>query len=247
MPWRSPDADGQFDPYKILVSELMLQQTQVSRVIPKYNKFLRRFPDVATLATVPLAEVLIAWNGLGYNRRAKYLWQAAQQIVARSSFPHTIEELVALPGVGVNTAGAVVAYAFNEPAVFLETNVRTVYIHHFFDDRTDVHDRELQPLVAATIPPDRPREFYWALMDYGTFLKQTAGNATRASRHYRLQSRFEGSRRQLRGKIIKILTSGPRDTEELLADVNDPRAREVLAEIVSEGLVANSGATSHLA
>jgi A/G-specific adenine glycosylase len=247
LPWRCPEANGQFDPYKILASELMLQQTQVGRVIPKYEAFLARFPDVTTLAGATLADVLVAWSGLGYNRRAKYLWQAAQQIVEHGSFPQTMEGLVTLPGVGRNTAGAVLAYAFNQPAVFLETNIRTVYIHYFYHDKADVHDRELLPLVAATVPPDRAREFYWALMDYGTHLKQTVGNIARASRHYRPQSRFEGSRRQVRGKIIRLLASGPRDTDELIADLHDPRAPGILTEMVSEGLVATSGRTSHLA
>lgn len=152
--WRQPEADGRFDPYKILVSEIMLQQTQVPRVLPKFVEFLTRFPTVQALAAAPLGDVLAAWNGLGYNRRAKFLWQAAQKVVNDFDgvFPSTSEALVTLPGVGANTAGAILAYAFNQPAVFLETNVRTVFIHHFFKDSDLVTDAQLLELVKASLP-----------------------------------------------------------------------------------------------
>src|SRR6185437_9030478 len=140
LPWRLPAPDGSFDPYKILVSEVMLQQTQVGRVLPKYQQFLSRFPDVKSLATAPLGDVLKMWNGLGYNRRAKFLWLAAQKIVDGFGgvFPSDVQQLELLPGVGANTAGAIRVYAFNKPAIFIETNIRTVYIHHFFDGQKDI-------------------------------------------------------------------------------------------------------------
>jgi A/G-specific adenine glycosylase len=164
LPWRLPEADGSFEPYKIMVSELMLQQTQVPRVVPKYQAFLERFPSVDALAAAELGEVLRAWQGLGYNRRAKFLWQAAQVVRTQRSFPDTAEGLVKLPGIGRNTAGAILAYAYNQPVVFVETNVRTVYIHHFFADRTDIHDTEIAALVAQTLDREQPRDFFWALM-----------------------------------------------------------------------------------
>ena len=241
LPWRQPDADGSLDPYKILVSELMLQQTQVPRVIPKYHDFLQRFPDIHTLATAELGDVLRAWQGLGYNRRAKFLWQAARQIDERGTFPTTREALVRLSGIGPNTAGAILAYAFNQPVAFIETNIRTVYIHHFFEDYTDIADKEILALVEQTLDRENPREFYWALMDYGSHLKATFGNLNKASRHYAKQSTFHGSRRQVRGQVLRELGSHSRTLAELQAIISDERLESVLQDLVSEGLVRSNG------
>jgi A/G-specific adenine glycosylase len=237
LPWRQPESDGSFNPYKILVSELMLQQTQVARVIPKYHAFLTRFADESALARADLGEVLQEWQGLGYNRRAKFLWQAAQNVASQGTFPDTVSGLVALPGIGVNTAGAIMAYAYNQPVVFIETNVRTVYIHHFFADETDVSDKAITQLVQQTVDHDNPREFYWALMDYGSNLKATVGNLNKVSRHYAKQSKFEGSRRQVRGKIIRILSDKAYSSEELKQAVNDVRYDEVVAALLDEGMI----------
>lgn len=237
LPWRQPGPNNSFDPYKILVSELMLQQTQVGRVIPKYRTFLVQFPTLETLAAAPLGVVLRAWQGLGYNRRAKYLWQTAQQLARHGSFPTVSGELVKLPGIGVNTAGAILAYAFNQPVVFVETNVRAVYIHHFFNGRSDIHDKEIIALVRQTLEQENPREFYWALTDYGTYLKATVGNPNRASKHYARQSRFHGSRRQLRGQVLRELMGGCRTLGELGTAIADERLPGVLDELVAEGLI----------
>jgi len=250
LPWRLPDADGNFDAYKIMVSELMLQQTQVARVVPKFKAFLREFPDVATLAKAPLAAVLIAWNGLGYNRRAKFLWQAAQAIVTEHEgrIPATITELKSLPGIGANTAGAIMAYAYNLPIVFIETNIRTVFIHHFFADENEpVSDAELEKLVADTLDREHPREWYWALMDYGVHLKQSVGNVSRRSKSYAKQSTFQGSLRQIRGAVIRELTGGPRTKSQLALLITDPRLDAVLADLASEKLIENQRARYHLA
>lgn len=240
LPWRLPEADGSFDPYKILVSEIMLQQTQVPRVLPKYQAFLREFPTVQALAAAPLGAVLVAWQGLGYNRRAKYLWQAAQTIAGDfgGAFPGTQQELTKLPGVGSNTAGAVMAYAYNKPVAFIETNIRTVYIHHFFHDQTNIPDKDILVLVAETGKAyGSPREFYWALMDYGTYLKQTVGNKSRASMSYAKQSKFAGSVRQLRGKVLRALGAGPLDEAALIKLLSDERTHMVLAALADEGMV----------
>lgn len=241
LPWRQPEADGNFDPYKILVSELMLQQTQVGRVIPKYRAFLAQFPTLDTLAAAPLGAVLRSWQGLGYNRRAKYLWQTAQQLAGRSSFPVVLGELVKLPGIGINTAGAILVYAFNQPMVFVETNVRTVYIHHFFSGRSDIDDKEIIALVRQTLEQGNPREFYWALMDYGTYLKAAVGNPNRASKHYVRQSRFHGSRRQLRGQVLRELASSRRTRGELHAAIADDRLPGILDGLITEGLILRKG------
>ena len=248
LPWRHVDGNDQIDPYKILVSEIMLQQTQAQRVIPKYLDFLRVFPDVQSLAAAPLEAVLLPWSGLGYNRRAKFLWQAAQTVVNDfdGQGPASDSELTSLPGVGVNTARAVLAYAYNQPVTFVETNIRTVYIHHFFQGAEAVHDKELLPFIVDTVDHEHPREWYWALMDYGTFLKKTVGNGSRYSTHYVKQSKFEGSKRQIRGRVIKLLTAGPHDYESVKQEIADDRFEAVLSDLTTEGLVGRSGNILHL-
>lgn len=252
LPWRKPDADGSFDPYKIMVSEIMLQQTQVGRVIPKYQEFLQQFPAVSALAKAPLADVLQAWSGLGYNRRAKFLWQAAQYVQhqCQGVFPRTVDELVALPGVGKNTAGAIATYAYQTAVPFIETNIRTVYIHHFFADHTDVSDAALLPYITQTLHErgdDRsPREWYWALMDYGTFLKQTVGNVSRKSKVYAKQSTFEGSKRQVRGQVLRALAEGPQTAADLANSITDDRLQTVLADLTRESMLFEANGRYHL-
>jgi len=239
LPWRLD-----LDPYRILVSELMLQQTQVSRVIPKYQAFLQQFPTARSLAAASLGEVLVAWQGLGYNRRAKYLWQAAQVVV--DGFPATLEELTALPGVGKNTAGAILAYVFNRPVLFIETNIRTVYLHHFFPGEQAVSDAQVSEILAQTLDQANPRQFYWALMDYGSHLKQTRGNNIANSKHYVKQSPFAGSKRQVRGAVIRALSQHGHRLDELASTVVDQRLPEVLAELQAEGLIAQTDGVYHL-
>jgi len=244
LPWRLADADGSFDPYKVMVSELLLQHTQVSRAIPKYHEFLAKFPTVSSLAESPLAEVLRAWNGLGYNRRAKFLHQAARRIIDEynGAFPQAASTLQTLPGIGPNTAGAIAAYAFNQPAVFVETNIRTVFIHHFFDGQTAISDKAIIELVEQTLDRDNPRQWYWALMDYGSYLKQTVGNPNHRSRQYAKQSKFEGSKRQIRGQVIRLLAEDTRTQAELHARIHDKRLEIVLNELLDENLILQHGA-----
>lgn len=223
----------------------MLQQTQVARVATKYQEFLSIFPTIQDLAKASLGDVLRQWQGLGYNRRAKFLWQAAQTVVNEygGTFPQDQKELTKLPGVGINTAGAICAYAYNQPVVFVETNVRTVYIHYFFNDRDDVHDKELLPLIDQSLNTisareGQPREFYWALMDYGTHLKATVGNVSRSSKHYAKQSKFQGSRRQIRGQVLRLLAAKAHDSRMLHQEVADQRLNSVLTDLQAEGLIA---------
>lgn len=248
LPWRRPEPDGSFDPYKILVSEVMLQQTQVPRVIPKYDAFLRRFPTLRSLATAPLGDVLVSWQGLGYNRRAKYLWQAARAVTSdyHGMFPRSVDDLSKLPGIGRNTAGAILAYAFNEPVVFVETNIRTVFIHYFFKDQAGVPDKAILDLVSRMLDNDNPREWYWALMDYGSYLKQSVGNLARQSKAYTKQSRFAGSERQLRGRVLHLLAQESLNEADLLAELDDPRAAKLLARLEHEGLILHDGSRYRL-
>jgi A/G-specific adenine glycosylase len=244
LPWRVTT-----DAYHVAVSELMLQQTQVSRVIPKYHQFLEQFPTVQELAAAPLGDVLLAWSGLGYNRRAKFLWQTAQQVVRDYDgvFPERLDELIQLPGIGSNTAGAILAYAYDQPVVFVETNIRTVFIRHFFDDQTSgVTDKAILELVVETLDREHPREWYWALMDYGAYLKQMVGNLNRLSKTYARQSTFQGSRRQVRGQILRALGSGARTLAALQKQIPDERLSAVLDDLVSEQLIRRRGKSYHL-
>jgi len=247
----------------------MLQQTQALRVVPKYQAFLRQFPTVQSLADAPLAAVLVAWNGLGYNRRAKYLHEAAKQLAA-SPEPWTVEDLEACKGIGHNTAAAVVTYAYNQPVVFIETNIRTIFIFHFFPDRDDVSDKEILPLVEEalhlvegkeqpetwalpkpgamrkTVGLSHYREWNWALMDYGVYLKRTVGNASRASKHYAKQSTFAGSRRQVRGQVLRLLGKGPQTAAQLAQSIDDERLEAVIQELVGETLIRQKSGLLHL-
>lgn len=249
MPWRTADNGGGFDPYHILVSELMLQQTQVSRVMPKYDQFIRQFPTINRLADSPLGDVLVAWQGLGYNRRAKYLHAAAQMV--RDNYggvlPDDEASLVALPGIGGNTAGAILAYSYNKPVVFVETNVRTVLIHHLYPQGGKVADKDLLLIMRRLVSlldtsyyqPTHGlhREWYWALMDYGSFLKKQVGNASRQSKHYVKQSAFHGSVRQIRGAVLRELSAQPQPLEYLASTLDDQRLPSVLRALESEGLI----------
>lgn len=247
LPWRqSPD------PYRVLVSELMLQQTQVDRVIPKYIAFIERWPTVEKLAAASLKDVLIAWQGLGYNRRAKYVHETAKAVVKdhKGKFPVDEASLRTLPGVGPYTASALMAFAYDEPTVLIETNVRQVFIHHFFAKQTSVTDADILELVQRTLPTHRIKQWYSALMDYGTYLKQTYGNNTQRSKHYSKQSRFKGSDREIRGAILRMLSNEPGMTTEQLVHRSGfavDRIKTQVTALCAEGLLKKQGSNIGLA
>ncbi len=201
LPWRHTR-----DPYRLLVSEIMLQQTQVARVLTKYPEFLALFPDVWTLASSPTSAVLAAWQGLGYNRRGLALQRAARRVVTihDGTFPLSQHDLRSLPGVGPATAGAIAAFAYGHGVPYVETNIRAAFLHHFFPDEHDVTDRDILPLVEATLDMNDPRTWYYALMDYGSWLKRVVANPSRRSRHHHRQAPYQGSRRQLRAQILRL-------------------------------------------
>lgn len=236
MPWRSTQ-----NPYKILVSEVMLQQTQVPRVLEKYPEFLKKFPTITVLANAPLSDVLRVWQGMGYNRRARYLRDSAQVIVRdyHNRFPKTETELCALPGIGHYTTNAILTFAYDEPRVFIETNIRRIFIHHFFNIRRKVSDAEILPLVQATLDTKNPREWYYALMDYGSQLpKATRINANIQSKHYVKQSTFVGSTRELRGKIIMSLSARNQTLKALRHICNkDPRTQQAINTLIKDKLI----------
>ncbi len=241
LPWRKTR-----DPYRILVSEVMLQQTQVERVIPYYKDWLRKFPNAKALAKASLADVLRAWQGLGYNRRAKNLQAAAREVTKLGKFP---EDLQSLPGVGPYTARAIRAFADNDDVVFIETNIRTVVTHHFFPNKEKVEDKEILSILEKALPKGRSREWYGALMDYGSFLKRSGVRINSKAKAYKKQEAFEGSRRQARGAILKALAKGARTSAFLIELLGPQRRSQLRAQLVSltkEGLIELSRGTFRL-
>jgi A/G-specific adenine glycosylase len=241
LPWRYTT-----DPYRILVSEVMLQQTQVERVRERYEHFIRRFPDFGTLATATPADVLSVWQGLGYNRRALALRQTAIRVIEDFDgiLPTNEKDLQSLPGIGPYTAAAVLAFAFNQPVLLIDTNIRRVFIHCFFNERSQVSDREILPLVRETLDRENPREWYNALMDFGWYLGTTVENPNRRSRHYQRQPPFEGSTRQVRGKILGLLvTAGELSREDLCNAMDKPAStlEPVLLQLEAEGFLDTNG------
>lgn len=238
FPWRRTK-----DPYRILVSEIMLQQTQTGRVEGKYIEFLKQFPNFKTLAKAPMRDVLRVWQGLGYNRRALSLKRTAEIVVKKygGKLPKDEASLVELPGIGPGTAGAIRAFAFNLPSVFIETNIRRVFICCFFSNRRKVSDKEIFPLIKKTLDMKNPREWYWALMDHGSmFGQKEKKNPNTKSAHYTKQSKFEGSNRQLRGRILRLrLANSKISVEEIAERVGWPVERVVivLRTLKKEGFI----------
>jgi A/G-specific adenine glycosylase len=241
FPWRTAQ-----DPYHILISEIMLQQTQVERVILKYEPFIERFPDVVSLASANLTEILDVWQGLGYNRRALALQRIAQRVVDEfdGNIPDSLDTLRTFSGIGEATAGAIAAFAFNRPAFFIETNVRRVFLHFFFPGQQKVSDRQILPLVEQTIDTQQPRKWYYALMDYGSMLKSLEVNPNRRSAHYRKQAPFRNSDRQIRGQILRALIKRPQiSVQELFRTVKrgPERLDRIINQLVNEGFLTRTG------
>lgn len=251
LPWRDTH-----DPYAILLSEVMLQQTQVSRVMGRWEQWLETFPTIADLASAPLPPVLELWQGMGYNRRALNLKRCAEEVVAMHDgvVPSDKKALLGLPGIGPSTSAGVRVFAFRQPDMYLETNVRAVFIHELFPGRESVADKELVSLVEATCPQDaRVRAWYYALLDYGAYLKKTMPNPTRRSKHYTRQSKFEGSHRQKRAYLLRRVIDDGLSTEDLARDLaqserasgrQEPSVEEVRAildELEREGFVMRRG------
>jgi len=238
MPWRSDTS-----PYAIFVSEIMLQQTQVPRVLSKFPEFIKRFPDFKALGGASLSEVYPLWQGLGYNRRAKWMRDAAAIICNEYSgkLPEQRGVLESLPGIGLHTAAAMIVYAYNRPEIFIETNVRSVFIHHFFPDTENVSDAQIKPLLEQTIDRKNPRAWYWAVMDYGTQLKQLHGNISRRSSIYKKQTPFKNSDRKIRGEILRIISGKNRAVFSDLCREESPneivRYQSILDSMKGEGII----------
>ena len=247
MAWRETT-----NPYAVFVSEVMLQQTQVARVHTKYAEFMQAFPDFASLAASPLEDVLRVWQGMGYNRRAKMMRDAARMVVEQFSgrLPETPEELVTLPGIGPATAASIAAFAYNAPVVFIETNIRRVFIHFFFPEEEGVHDDCIRPLVRQTLDWMNPREWYYALMDYGAMLKTAVENPNRRSRGYTVQSAFAGSDREIRGRVLRyLLENGPSPRAVVAAACGDDTARcgRIIQKMLDESLLREESGSLSIA
>lgn len=240
FPWRETH-----NPYEILVSEFMLQQTQTARVIPKYLNWLQLFPTAATLAQAPLSTVLTEWSGLGYNRRAKFLHSAAKVIAIdlKNVFPSTYAELIQLPGVGHYTANAVLAFAYNQPVPVVETNIRTVFLHHFFSNSQKITEKEFESLATKTVDNDNPREWYYALMDYGNWLKTEGIHHFDRQKKYRKQAPFKGSDRFVRGYLLReVLKYNSLKLSDVIIPGYSAATVKKIAEILhQEGLLIKQG------
>jgi A/G-specific adenine glycosylase len=237
LPWRKTR-----NPYRILVSEIMLQQTQVGRVLDKYRLFINAFPDFAALAEAPISDIVSAWQGLGYNRRAISLKRIAETVVKNygGSFPLDPKVLITFPGIGKYTAPAIYTFVTGKPSLFIETNIRRVYIHFFFQDRQGIGDAEIIPILAKTIDAKDPRQWYYALMDYGVKLKAEVENPNRRSSGYRKQSPFKGSARQVRGAILRALIGSSGMTKSQIKKRVSGYAGDIdgiLACLVKEGFL----------
>lgn len=242
LPWRNTD-----DPYHILVSEIMLQQTQVERVLNKYPLFVSKYPDFRSLAHARLRSLYTVWQGMGYNRRALALKNIARIVVNppyHGNLPQDKDELMALPGVGQSSAGALLAFAYHKPAVFIETNIRRVFIHFFFQGEGRVSDHEIIPLIKRTLDRKDPRHWYYALMDYGSALRNLKDNPNVKSAQYKKQSPFAGSNRQIRGAILRTLSEQEKITTKRLADqlsIPHDKIIKIIDLLCEEGFIAKKG------
>lgn len=249
LPWRSTR-----DPWAVLVSEVMLQQTQASRVMPKWSAFLDAFPAPPDCADAPLGDVLRHWHGLGYPRRARNLHLAAQRITELGEFPTTLEGLLALPGVGAYTARAVLAFAFETDAAVVDTNIARVYARVVGRRMTA---GEVQSMADASLPAGQPWAWNQCVMDLGAQLCRPnpacgecplrracawkgkgSDPAVGSSGVSRGQGRFEGSDRQFRGRLMKELTqrSVPVDRVPVVMACDPERAERLLDALCREGL-----------
>ncbi len=232
LPWRRTKGA-----YRVLLSEYMLQQTQVARVAIKFQEFVKAAPTIEKLAKLSQKQILKLWQGLGYNSRALRLHQTAKVIVAHhgGAVPRDRAALTALPGIGPYTAGAIRVFAWNLPEIFIETNIRRVFIHEFFAKKKEVHDEEILNLIEQTLYKKDPRVWYEALMDYGATLpKILKANPNTKSKHYAKQSKFAGSDRQLRGKILRLVLANKKVSTKILGE--DPeRIKKIVEDLKKDG------------
>jgi len=230
LPWRETT-----NPYYILVSEIMLQQTQVDRVIPYYIRFLKKFPTLERLARAQKPTLLKYWSGLGYNNRILRLQKLAQVVIKEKEgkIPKTVEELIELPGIGPYTADAVMAFAFNKDVPVMDTNIRRVLIHEL-KLKEDLSLEEMKEIALKNVPKGKSCIWHNALMDYGA-TKATA-RAT-GIESLSKQGTFEGSDRQIRGAIIKLLLKEKSISVSKLKDFDQKQLIRVIEKMKQEEII----------
>lgn len=254
LPWRVTKTRA-VSPYEIFVSEIMLQQTQVARVLEKYPQFLKAFPTIRSLAEAPLKKVLRVWQGMGYNRRARYLKEAAEIMVKnyKGIVPADPALLRALPGVGSYTAGAIVCFAYNKPVAFLDTNIRKTLLKWFFyayynklprhnivvslARKDKIDDGELLKIAESVYYTKNPRKWHYALMDYGAVILAKEKGLLERIKSYHKQSRFEGSTRYWRSKIVKYLLQYEQASGEELQALVSGEIKPLLSSLARDGLI----------
>ena len=234
LPWRNNPS-----PYQVFISEVMLQQTQVSRVVPKYLEFLNEFPAIEDLAYANTKQLLTVWSGLGYNRRAIWLKEAATGIVERGSFPTKVDELRKLKGIGPYTSRSILIFAFNKDLATVDTNIRRIFIALGFA-KEDSSEKELQEIADALLLKGRSSDWHNALMDYGSAVLTASSTGIEPTSK---QPRFNGSTRQVRGRIIRILTqSDSMSIDEITSqfsdeEINSEDLRKILDQLIQDKLI----------
>ncbi|MFW9929475.1 MAG: Fe-S cluster assembly protein HesB [Candidatus Thorarchaeota archaeon] len=231
FPWRETT-----DPYKIMISEIMLQQTQTTRVIEKYLAFIQKFPTFDSLASAPPADVLSLWSGLGYNRRALWLQQASQKIISLGYFPRTPENLRKLKGIGSYTSRSILIFAFNFDIATVDTNIRRIFINENFATES-TSEKEMLMIAYKLLPKGKARDWHNALMDYGSLVMTSTRTGIKSKNK---QPTFIGSSREYRGKVIKHLNEiGKASLEELFGISNLEResTEKIIKSLIKDGLI----------
>lgn len=226
------------DPYRITVSEIMLQQTQVDRVVPKYLAWIRMWPTWKALSRATTKQILTMWSGLGYNRRALNLWKLAHVVMNEyhGNLPETPEELMKLPGIGPYTSRAILIFAFNKPLITIDTNIRRVILHELNLPASTTATR-LEEIAYQLLPKRRSRDWHNALMDYSRLSLPSRIERIPALTK---QSSFEGSLRQIRGEIIRQLIQHKHITVQSIMVKTGRSEKDVRAAaqgLVKDGLV----------
>ncbi|NHJ05060.1 MAG: Fe-S cluster assembly protein HesB [Candidatus Heimdallarchaeota archaeon] len=231
LPWRNTT-----DPYYIMISEIMLQQTQVTRTIEKYLLFIEKYPKIVDLANAPTADVLKMWSGLGYNRRAIWLQEAAKQLLELEEFPKKSEELIKLKGIGPYTSKSILIFAFNSDIATVDTNIRRILIAEGFADET-TSEKELFSIAEKLLPKSKSRDWHNALMDYGALYLTAVNTGIKPTS---TQTRFKHSNRFHRGKIVKHLTQY-REASFLelieICGLNHSEGKEIISSLIKDGLI----------
>lgn len=241
LPWRKTT-----DPYKILVSEFMLQQTQVSRVIEYYHKWMNTWPTVESLANESYKNVLQSWMGLGYNRRAMYLHNTAKVIVDEfdGDVLNAVKHYEKLPGIGLYTSKAVQIFADNADIATVDTNIRRIFINEFGLDEL-VSDNELFTIAKQCLPKGKSRDWHNALMDYGALHLTSRKTGIKPKTQ---QSRFQGSDRQIRGKILRLILKEEQSAYQLEKELNvdSKRLSKILTKMLEEETVSKTNKLYHV-